>query len=398
MGRTLCFIWACMTQIGLPAQSAWSIVPSGTTADLYSFNSKPKYVITGDSGIVLVSDDLGVTWPMLPVVTTLCLKDSKSASSHDCFVVGDDTMILFSRDSLQSWASYGSIPGPSPLSFNAVAGDLDSNARFFADSGFTLRIYDNVWYTGNLIGTEDLLDGNGTMDTMITCGTNGFIAQTADDGGSWSYPVSGTLEDLNGLYFSTSRSLICGNNGTILTDFGTLGLNWSPLNSGTTEDLNAIYAFGDTLFACGNGGTIINSLNGGLSWTIQSTPITSDLNDIYCVSSSDCWAVGDSGIILHTTTSGIPLSHGDHSMWGSVPQLIPNPCHDRTELRYGGPSSGRVIVADGSGRIVLDQAVMREGDNVTVLEIDTRWLSAGVYSVTLTSSSLRSVSMLVVEN
>jgi photosystem II stability/assembly factor-like uncharacterized protein len=44
--------------------------------------------------------------------------------------------------------------------------------------------------------------------------------------------------------------------------------------------------------------------NGGTTWTAQTSTTTNTLDEISCVSASDCWASGAGGTIVATTTNG----------------------------------------------------------------------------------------------
>jgi photosystem II stability/assembly factor-like uncharacterized protein len=57
-------------------------------------------------------------------------------------------------------------------------------------------------------------------------------------------------------------------------------------------------------WAVGDAGTIINTTNGGVSWTSQTSGTTNALRDVQFVDTSNGWAVGDGGVILHTSNGG----------------------------------------------------------------------------------------------
>lgn len=57
-------------------------------------------------------------------------------------------------------------------------------------------------------------------------------------------------------------------------------------------------------WAVGANGTIIHTSNGGMTWANQTSGVILDLNAVKFVSGTEGWAVGQSGMILHTTNGG----------------------------------------------------------------------------------------------
>jgi hypothetical protein len=53
----------------------------------------------------------------------------------------------------------------------------------------------------------------------------------------------------------------------------------------------------------GDGGVIVGTSAGGSAWTPQSSGVTVVLRGIICPGTSTCFADGDSGVILGTTTA-----------------------------------------------------------------------------------------------
>jgi len=87
-----------------------------------------------------------------------------------------------------------------------------------------------------------------------------------------------------------------------------------PVNAwaGTTTTpmgLNSVFCVSSSdCWAVGDNGLILHWSGSQGSWSIVPSPTANNLNSISCVGSSDCWAVGDGGTIIHT--GGI--------FWGSV--------------------------------------------------------------------------------
>ncbi|MCK4539213.1 MAG: T9SS type A sorting domain-containing protein [Candidatus Krumholzibacteria bacterium] len=53
-------------------------------------------------------------------------------------------------------------------------------------------------------------------------------------------------------------------------------------------------------YACGTGGSIYKTIDSGLTWFAQSTPVTDSFFDIFFIDATHGWAVGDNGVICYT--------------------------------------------------------------------------------------------------
>jgi photosystem II stability/assembly factor-like uncharacterized protein len=82
---------------------------------------------------------------------------------------------------------------------------------------------------------------------------------------------------------------------------------WEQQNSPTTHSLNAV-VFVDTSngWAVGDSGTILHTTDGGDMWIVQSSGTTERLGGVDFVDANTGWAVGGSGgsVIQHTTNGG----------------------------------------------------------------------------------------------
>ena len=74
--------------------------------------------------------------------------------------------------------------------------------------------------------------------------------------------------------------------------------SWKIASSPVTSTLNDVFSLSSSdIWAVGNAGVILrrNSSN----WTSVSSPIANNLNSVFMISSTDGWAVGDGGVIIH---------------------------------------------------------------------------------------------------
>jgi hypothetical protein len=139
--------------------------------------------------------------------------------------------------------------------------------------------------------------GNRLSDAVVVApgelwavGDAGTIVRRA--GGSFSLVASGTTRNLYGLAGTASDLYAVGEAGTIL--HGVSGV-FSAEPSGVSTDLNDVWTSGSAAFAVGNGGVILRR---GASWTTDASNTAVDLRGVWGQSTSDIWAVGNSGTVV----------------------------------------------------------------------------------------------------
>jgi photosystem II stability/assembly factor-like uncharacterized protein len=108
--------------------------------------------------------------------------------------------------------------------------------------------------------------------------------------------------DLNSVYFSDANTgYAVGGMGTILkTSDG--GATWVIQNSGITTYLNAVvFTDANTGYAVGGLGKILKTINGGANWTAQISNVntTDNLNSVYFTSADTGYVAGINGSKIH---------------------------------------------------------------------------------------------------
>ncbi|MBU4442128.1 MAG: hypothetical protein KJ602_06715, partial [Actinobacteria bacterium] len=174
-------------------------------------------------------------------------------------------------------------------------------------------------WTGQTVGTEtDLMfasmEGVYFLDVNngYAVGERGFICKCANAAaGTWSVVRKGTntefLQDV--IIFDASSAMVVGVDKPDQGDQST----WSPIvlqtsDGGTNWRSVDLYdtCFADALngWAVGDGGVIIHTTDGGSTWAAQTSTTTNGLNGISAASTTVAWAVGAGGTIISTTDGG----------------------------------------------------------------------------------------------
>jgi photosystem II stability/assembly factor-like uncharacterized protein len=127
----------------------------------------------------------------------------------------------------------------------------------------------------------------------------------------WYAQTSNTARNLNGVFFQPD-----GRTGFAVGALGTLlrttdaGATWATMTSGTTNDLQSVW-FSSSLagWAAGDGGVLLKTTNGGSTWMRDVTVGASE--NLMCVRFADAnhgWLVGSSGVVVRTANGGASWS------------------------------------------------------------------------------------------
>lgn len=278
-------------------------------------------------------------------------------NSSDGFAVSPylTTSMLKTTDSGENW-SVQSMGGNSPVTIDFYGGTYGI-ASAYGYPGFSTQDGGANWAVRNKSLT--VYDCSMISSyTAILVGASGNILRTTDGGVSWTYPWTGNSVQYNSAWFyNTSYGWVCGNDGVVCrtTDGGvnwtthsvtasapTLhemqsiffisqtvgwcvgvyssgyspifkstdgGVNWvQQSHTLTTQQLNSVF-FSDVNngWAVGNSGVILHTTNGGTNWSLQTSGTTENLNEVFFTNSTYGWIVGNNGVILRTTDGGMPV-------------------------------------------------------------------------------------------
>lgn len=134
-----------------------------------------------------------------------------------------------------------------------------------------------------------------SADLLVLPATGGWFAQT-----------SNSSRQLNDLYILPNgrHGVVVGNSGEVLATYDS-GDTWVHWNSGTVFNLNAVWFVSDsTGWAVGGNGTALETTTGGRTWTLVATGSSDNLQDVFFTDALHGWIVGSNGVTLRTVDGG----------------------------------------------------------------------------------------------
>lgn len=161
-----------------------------------------RLVAVGERGIIVYSDDQGVTWQQASVPVRTLLTAVDFADARQGWAVGHDAVILHTADGGESWRLQHYLPAlDSPMLDVVALGD--GRVLVSAALGLTFRSSDGgeSWVESELpmrlgayLGMPESFDdftphwfaiGVGDDSALYLAGERGVIARSADQGGTW---------------------------------------------------------------------------------------------------------------------------------------------------------------------------------------------------------------------
>jgi photosystem II stability/assembly factor-like uncharacterized protein len=184
---------------------------------------------------------------------------------------------------------------------------LPATAGWFAQTSNSSRQLNGVFFEH---------DGR----TGCVVGNAGEILTTSDAGATWVRRTSGTIFNLNAVWFvSATDGWAVGGNGTALRT-ADAGATWSPVTTGSSDNLASVYfASPDTGWVVGSNGVVLTTFDPNTATPfLKQYPASVGLNGVFFAGTRDGWAVGNNGTILGSHDRGLTWFTVQPSVTGST--------------------------------------------------------------------------------
>jgi photosystem II stability/assembly factor-like uncharacterized protein len=255
------------------AGQTWASQVSNTSFNLDAvfFTNVDSGWVAGTGGIILHTVNGGTTWSMVPSNASESLNDMWFATPDTGWVVGSGGVVLRTFDRGQSWQRQT----PTALTLRSVAFSSTLDGWAVGDGGVILGTHDRglSWYTVQPSITALSLRAVSRRSATLAwaSGQNGVTARTVTlPDTAWTLGNAGASYTLDGLYYPS--------------------------------DLIG-YAVG---YNSGGVGVVLRTDDGGMSWQDQNVGTQFRLKDVFFTDPQNGWAVGRNGVVMHTSTGGLP--------------------------------------------------------------------------------------------
>ena len=372
--------------VGVSSESEWVELESPTSLPLNDVRFWDENLgwAGGEQGVLRTTNG-GESWTM--VGTSDDVEAVFFASECVGWACGNDGMIVHSTNGGQSWT-------PQVSGFGDKLRDIwfvnNQTGWAVGRDGVLLHTTDGGqnWDPQTSPAVDDLR-GIHMLDALHgwIVGSDGLVLYTSNGGTTWTPQLSvpGGEEDEFEAVFALdgNRAWTAGGQGRIYSTSN--GQDWSPQTSGTNVALMDIFSTSTSEgWVCGAAGFLANTINGGVTWTVQDPPAVASFNSIYFVNSNLGFTVAGDGRIFKYAPEPTAISPDENA---GVPQsaaLIgnyPNPFNPSTTIEFQLNANGhaRLEIFDILGQQVatLLDGPMAAGTHQ--LEFNGDNLPSGIY-------------------
>ncbi len=252
----------------------------------------------------LAANVLSQTWTSQTSGTLNILEGVWFIDALNGWTVGNSGTTLFTINGGQSWSS-----------INLTNEDLEDVA--FLDHAIGLIVGDNgrIFRTTNG-GTNWTQISSGTSSNILTvafgeggmayaAGRDGLILRSTDNGASWIVVETGTVRYRGIAAKGTQNAWVIGEEGNMKISTNG-GQTWTTKSAGTSSDLHDVFFLTTTEgWIAGQNDVLLYTSDGGNTWTSRNSGINVGLEAVVFLNSTIGWAVGNSGRIFKTTNGGL---------------------------------------------------------------------------------------------
>ena len=351
----------------------------------------------GDTGTALKSVDGGITWSQSSMPTKKSMKYvhfPTPAVGYASEAEGGTGELQKTTDGGATWAKVSSGNGGAVYFFSADTGVWGGYSNIYRTTDGGKSWVSKGTPTGQIVKIQ-FVNGNSGYALSTTQG----LYKTTDRGLTWIKSGTAPSSANKGMYFIDMNMGWCvGNSGTIMktTNAGTTWISQSLDQKPAGLDLYGV-AFTDSLngFAVGGPyaqGVVYRTTDGGKTkWYIQSIGTSRTLNAV-CLYGSNGYIVGEEGVLLSTTNTGITGVKRDRVTTPSallLEQNYPNPFNPATTIRFSLPARMHVqlTVYNALGQIaqVLSDEEKESGQYETLF--DASRCASGIYFYRIVAGS-----------
>ncbi len=338
------------TNGGSSWSTEWSVSGAGNFTQITVTSTTNAWVADGSSDVWrTINGNAGTPTWNTTTSPGFSVRGVTATSSADAWVVGSGGAIAHTTTSGGSWTAATSgvtwtINGARSIDADSVVGWGTAGKIVVTSNGTTWRdislaancaikdmalLDDNTMFAacddGNIYSTTNATNPSPTWTTYATglpnalmsvkfrdasngvaVGEDGIALVTANGGSSWSPANTGVSHRLATITYDASTSrYIAGGPGRNALRADSSGATWTS-SIATDQSWNTVAPTTDgRAWRAGSGGSIERSVDGGTTWSAQTSNTTSSLFGAYAYDTNRAIAVGRNGAIVTTDDGGV---------------------------------------------------------------------------------------------
>lgn len=369
----------------------WTAIPivvSGPTQTFVWYSVDvigSRIVLSGDYGIVAVSDNGGVSWSAnnFQLKTTLPYEITSVPGTSKLWCVGrplggTTRQILYSSNSGSSWVSYDlNTTGDffSISMINEMTGYVSGQQNKVmktTDGGvtWTMKTGPSPVSTSQLYKCEFINENTGFVFVNFSTVAGGNVFKTTNGGDNWAqYSTGDASENIYDADMLDANTGYCVMNPSNRAVYKTIngGVNWTALSTqaaGFTGSVRSVSVVDENVaYICQTGGTnrVGKTTNGGANWTGITMPVAADYNSIYFKDANTGYVSGNGTAIVARTTNG-----GANWTWQST--------HNVTGINVYATQGDTAWFVGGNG------AILRYAGASNQMSVNIKVLIEGMYA------------------
>jgi photosystem II stability/assembly factor-like uncharacterized protein len=260
-----------------------------------------RFVVVGERGRILYSDDDGQNWkvadsPVLTTLTSVAFSDERNGMA-----VGHRGTVLLTHDGGATWQGTKVQAKDQNALLSVWTDGKDGIAVGAYGTYIETRDAGNSWVERRILGEDFDRHINavvaGKRGAMLLAGEAGTLALSTDRGQSWTAlksPYEGTF--FGGLGLSDGTALVFGMRGTVLRSTDN-GRNWTKVDLGHYKGAvqNGAELPDGSVVLVGAGGLIASSRDKGTTFDVKQTKDRRHIGGVVFGSSGQLLITGEGG-------------------------------------------------------------------------------------------------------
>lgn len=300
--------------------TTWKTMPNGGYVGLEAIwgTDTTNIYAVGGAGQILHYD--GRSWAPESTGVTNSLAGVSGTGPNDIYAVGSVVILHFDGASWSPVKIIGATQtflGVWAASDTAIFAVGDSGQLWKSDGGGA-----GFQLVGQVLGGVRCFGvwGSSNTNVLASCENGEVLHYNGTAVNTITSDTTTTTSALNAIWGTSASSIYAVGDGPTILQSTDGGVTWSPQSTGFLGNLRSVSGTAANIFAGGEQGTILHST--GTTWSNSLGELTDDFNSVWGTGSTNAYAVGGGGVVAHYNgtawTNTATLDAGSlNTIWGS---------------------------------------------------------------------------------